>query len=74
MTRTELLAGIAAMQRVQAANPPSSEKWQRASRVLHELATKLNGGIAPKEACGRLGSPRQAVRIVREFDGVEWLE
>jgi hypothetical protein len=53
MTGTELLAGLAAMQRIQAANPPASGKWQRASRALHELATELNGAVAPKEACGR---------------------
>ncbi len=53
MTKAELLTGIAAMQLIQAANPPSSDKWQRASRVLCQLATQLNGGVVPKDACGR---------------------
>lgn len=43
MTREEILKGIEAMQRVQACNPPSSEKWQRASRVLHELVKQMTG-------------------------------
>jgi len=45
MTKQELLDGIAAMQRVQASNPPSSEKWQRASRVLHELIRQMTGKL-----------------------------
>ena len=52
MTNSELLQGIKAMQRVQAANPPSSEKWQRASRVLHELVKQMTGKY-PQDACGR---------------------
>ena len=41
MTISELEAGIAAMQRIQAANRPSSEAWRRASRVLHGLVRLL---------------------------------
>ncbi len=52
MTKSELLQGIEAMQRVQAANPPSSEKWQRASRVLAELVKQMTGKY-PQDACGR---------------------
>ena len=52
MSKEEILHGIEAMQRVQAANPPSSEKWQRASRLLHELVKQLTGSY-PKDACGR---------------------
>jgi len=43
MTRDEILEGIAAMQRIQRANPPSSETWQRASKTLHRLVTLLTG-------------------------------
>lgn len=43
MTRDQILEGIAAMQRIQSANPPSSEKWQRASKALHRLVTLLRG-------------------------------
>ncbi len=53
MTKQELERGIAAMQAVQRANPPTSEAWQRASRVLHELVTQLTGK-APRDACGRV--------------------
>jgi hypothetical protein len=42
MTRKEILQGIDAMQRVQMNNPPSSEKWQRASEALRKLAGLLN--------------------------------
>lgn len=52
MSKEELVQGIEAMQRIQAANPPSSEKWQRASRNLH-LMVKLLTGKEPKDACGR---------------------
>jgi hypothetical protein len=52
MTKAELLDGIAAMQRIQAANPPTSNEWQRASRVLHGLV-KLLTGKEPQDACGR---------------------
>ncbi len=52
MTKTELLKGIAAMQRIQEANPSQSEKWQRASRVLHELVKQMTGNY-PQDACGR---------------------
>jgi hypothetical protein len=51
MTKDEILKGIEAMQRVQAANPPSSKKWQRASRVLHELIKQMAGKY-PQEARG----------------------
>jgi hypothetical protein len=51
MSKEELLEGIAAMQRIQAANPPSSDKWQRASRALHEMV-KLMTGKYPQDAKG----------------------
>jgi hypothetical protein len=51
MTNDELLKGIEAMQRVQACNPPPSEKWQRASRVLHELVKQMTDKY-PQEARG----------------------
>lgn len=53
MDREQILKGIEAMQRVQQQNPPSSERWQRASVVLHKLAAMLNGGVEPKDARGR---------------------
>jgi hypothetical protein len=43
MNRAEILQGIEAMQRIQMSNPPSSEKWQRASEVMRVLVGKLNG-------------------------------
>ncbi len=52
MTQTELRKGIAAMQRVQAANPPNSEKWQRASVALHRMVKLLTGKDA-QDAHGR---------------------
>ena len=52
MNREELLKGIEAMQKVQSQNPPSSERWQRAARVLHELVKELTGKY-PQDACGR---------------------
>lgn len=51
MSKQQILEGIAAMQRIQASNPPLSEKWQRASSVLHELVKQLTGSY-PKDACG----------------------
>lgn len=47
MPREELLCGIEAMQRIQQCNPPSSEKWQRASVVLHKLVNALEGREVP---------------------------
>ena len=52
MTQEELKEGIAAMQAIQRANPPSSEQWQRASRALHQMI-KIMTGKYPKDACGR---------------------
>lgn len=52
MTKQELMDGIAAMQRIQMANPPSSEQWRRASRVMAEMV-KLLTGKYPKDACGK---------------------
>lgn len=43
MSRQEIQQGIEAMQRIQMSNPPSSEKWQRASEVLRKLVGLLNG-------------------------------
>lgn len=43
MSKAELIRCIEAMQRIQSQNPPSSEKWQRASVVLHKAVDALNG-------------------------------
>ena len=51
MSREEIQCGIEAMQLVQQQNPPSSEKWQRASVVLHKLVDMLMGHHVP-DACG----------------------
>ena len=51
MSREEIQRGIEAMQLVQQQNPPSSEKWQRASVVLHKLVDMLMGHHVP-DACG----------------------
>ena len=56
MTQDEILRGIEAMQKIQSQNPPSSNRWQRASRVLHELIRELTGNY-PKDACGRDTEP-----------------
>ena len=49
MTREEIQQGIEAMQRIQQCNPPSSEKWQRASEVLRKLVGLLNGATITPE-------------------------
>jgi hypothetical protein len=43
MSNQEIQQGIEAMQRIQMSNPPSSEKWQRASNNLRKLVGMLNG-------------------------------
>lgn len=43
MSQQEITKGIEAMQRVQQTNPPTSEKWQRASEVLRRLISLQNG-------------------------------
>ncbi len=43
MSNQEIQQGIEAMQQIQRANPPSSEKWQRASTNLRKLVAMLNG-------------------------------
>ena len=53
MSKTEAQIGIERMQQIQRQNPPSSEAWKRASVVIHKLATILNNGVAPKDACGK---------------------
>jgi len=50
MTRKELLEGIEAMQRIESQNPPSSEVWQRASKVLHELVKQLTAKTEAHDA------------------------
>ena len=43
MSKEEILKGIEAMQQIQRSNPPSSEKWVRASEVMRKLVGMLNG-------------------------------
>lgn len=53
MSQAEILAGIAAMQRVQMSNPPSSTQWQRADQNLRKLVGLLNGVKITREMWDR---------------------
>jgi len=52
LSKEKIMEGIAAMERVQMMNPPSSEAWKRASVVMHRLVKELTGK-EPQDALGK---------------------
>ncbi len=53
MANKEILKALEAQQMIQMRNHPKSEAWEDASGIIHELATMLNDGVPPQDACGR---------------------